>query len=47
MHRENGTLVDLNPVTGRAVGKMKATITQRFMFPEGACDVECDCRFIM
>ncbi|KAF2159724.1 hypothetical protein M409DRAFT_70790 [Zasmidium cellare ATCC 36951] len=46
MHRENGTLVDLNPETGRAVGKMKATITQRFMFPNNACDVECDCRFI-
>jgi hypothetical protein len=38
--------VDLNPATGRAVGKMKATITQRFMFPNNACDVECDCRFI-
>jgi hypothetical protein len=46
MHRENGTLVDLDPGTSRAVGKMKATITQRFMFPNGACDVECDCRFI-
>lgn len=46
MHRENGTLVDLNPATGCAVGKMKATITQRFMFPNGACDVEYDCRFI-
>lgn len=31
MHRECGTLVDLNPATGRAVGKMKATITQRFV----------------
>lgn len=46
MHRENGTLVDLNPATGRPVGKMKATITQRFMFPNSACDVECDYRFI-
>lgn len=47
MHRENGTLVELNPKNGRACGKMKATITQRFFFEkEGACDVECDCRFI-
>ncbi|KXJ88796.1 hypothetical protein Micbo1qcDRAFT_206942 [Microdochium bolleyi] len=30
MHRECGTMVDLNPATGRAVGKMKVTITQRF-----------------
>lgn len=33
MHRECGTLVELNPQQGRAVGKMKATITQRFSFP--------------
>ncbi|KAL1959527.1 hypothetical protein VTO42DRAFT_1972 [Malbranchea cinnamomea] len=47
MHRENGTLVDLNPATNRAVGKMKATITQRFTFEGGRnADVECDCRFI-
>ncbi|KAK4506186.1 hypothetical protein PRZ48_004151 [Zasmidium cellare] len=47
MHRENGTLVELNPKNGRACGKMKATITQRYFFEkEGACDVECDCRFI-
>ncbi|KAI0017589.1 hypothetical protein F4780DRAFT_782220 [Xylariomycetidae sp. FL0641] len=30
LHRECGTGVDLNPLTRRAVGKMKATITQRF-----------------
>lgn len=30
MHRECGTLVELNQATDRAVGKMKATITQRF-----------------
>ncbi|PYH45143.1 uncharacterized protein BP01DRAFT_357076 [Aspergillus saccharolyticus JOP 1030-1] len=47
MHRENGTLVELNSETGRAVGKMKATITQRFDFDGVECDVECDCRFIM
>jgi hypothetical protein len=33
MHRECGTTVDLNPQTRRAVGKMKATITQRFTIP--------------
>ena len=32
-HRECGTLVELNPSTNRAVGKMKATITQRFRGP--------------
>lgn len=46
MHRENGTLVDLNLATGRAVGKMKATITQRFNWDGVEFDVECDCRFI-
>ena len=46
MHRENGTLVDLNPSTSRAVGKMKATITQRFITDALTYDVECDCRFI-
>ncbi|KAI1122557.1 hypothetical protein F5Y10DRAFT_72199 [Nemania abortiva] len=53
MHRECGTLVDLNPQTRRAVGKMKATITQRFTIPGDAergvepvvFDVDCDCRF--
>ncbi|GKT54286.1 catabolic 3-dehydroquinase [Colletotrichum tofieldiae] len=47
MHRECGTLVELNPETNRAVGKMKATITQRFKHPDGfEYDVDCDCRFI-
>ncbi|GJC81100.1 PEP2-like protein NECHADRAFT_97050 [Colletotrichum liriopes] len=47
MHRECGTLVELNPETNRAVGKMKATITQRFTHPDGfEYDVDCDCRFI-
>ncbi|KAI0873304.1 hypothetical protein GGS24DRAFT_501897 [Hypoxylon argillaceum] len=53
MHRECGTLVDLNPQTRRAVGKMKATITQRFAIAGDAArgvapvvfDVDCDCRF--
>ncbi|KAF6806771.1 catabolic 3-dehydroquinase [Colletotrichum musicola] len=47
MHRECGTLVELNPQNGRAVGKMKAVITQRFAHPEGfEYDVDCDCRFV-
>ena len=46
MHRENGTLVDLNPATHRAVGKMKATITHRFDIDGIKFDMECDCRFI-
>ncbi|KAJ3937992.1 uncharacterized protein N0V96_011992 [Colletotrichum fioriniae] len=47
MHLECGTLVELNPGTGRAVGKMKATITQRFKHPDGyKYDVDCDCRFL-
>ncbi|KAL0778591.1 hypothetical protein CaCOL14_004849 [Colletotrichum acutatum] len=47
MHRECGTLVELNPDTGCAVGKMKATITQRFKHPDGyEYDVDCDCRFL-
>ncbi|KAI1328444.1 hypothetical protein F5Y16DRAFT_419883 [Xylariaceae sp. FL0255] len=53
MHRECGTVVDLNPSTCRAVGKMKATITQRFTIPGDpdrgvepvVFDVDCDCRF--
>lgn len=32
MHRECGTLTELNPAHGRAIGKMKATITHRFKF---------------
>jgi len=47
MHRECGTLVELNRSTNRAVGKMKATITQRFKEADGTeYDVDCDCRFI-
>ncbi|KAL2128010.1 hypothetical protein VTI74DRAFT_9842 [Chaetomium olivicolor] len=53
MHRECGTLVELGKSRGRAIGKMKATITHRFKFdPLGGknekCeyDVDCDCRFI-
>ncbi|KAJ0158707.1 PEP2-like protein [Colletotrichum tanaceti] len=47
MHRECGTLVELNPGTNRAVGTMKATITQRFKSQDGGeYDVDCDCRFM-
>lgn len=47
-HRECGTLVELNPEAGRALGKMKATITQRFIEPGTGIeyDVDCDCRFL-
>ncbi|KAK6949826.1 hypothetical protein Daesc_008147 [Daldinia eschscholtzii] len=53
LHRECGTLVELNTSTLRAVGKMKATITQRFNIGEGGdaalkpvvFDVDCDSRF--
>ncbi|KAH6670361.1 hypothetical protein F5X68DRAFT_236295 [Plectosphaerella plurivora] len=47
-HRECGTLVELNSEAGRAVGKMKATITQRFVEPGTGIeyDVDCDCRFL-
>lgn len=53
MHRECGTLVELNLSALRAVGKMKATITQRFKIGENSSvglepvifDVDCDCRF--
>ncbi len=45
MHRECGTLVEL--AGRRAVGKMKATITQRFREVDGLeYDVDCDCSFI-
>lgn len=46
MHRECGTLVDLNQKTGRAIGKMKTTITQRFNWDGLEFDIDCDNRFI-
>jgi hypothetical protein len=46
MHRENGTLVDLNLERERAVGRMKATVTQRFSIQGCDVDVECDCRVV-
>ena len=46
MHRECGTLVDLNPAKNRAVGKMKATITQRFEHDGVPYDIDCESEFI-
>lgn len=46
MHRECGTLVDLNPATKRAVGKMKVTITQRFEYEGVPYDIDCDSVFV-
>ncbi|KAK8048316.1 catabolic 3-dehydroquinase [Apiospora phragmitis] len=49
MHRECGTLVEVSPShPDRAIGKMKATITQRFQTQgsQANFDVDCDCRFI-
>jgi hypothetical protein len=46
MHRENGTLANVNLAKQRGIGKMKATITQRFTMKGVDIDVECDCRFI-
>jgi len=46
MHRENGTLANVNLAKQRGIGKMKATITQRVVIDGIPVDVECDCRFI-
>lgn len=46
MHRENGTLANVNLAKQRGIGKMKATITQRMNLHGIPVDVECDCRFI-
>ncbi|KIW04198.1 pep2-like protein [Verruconis gallopava] len=45
MHRCHGLTTDINPEGTRAVTKMKATITQRFVLDGAELDVECDCRF--
>lgn len=45
-HRENGVLANVNLKTGRGIGKMKATITQRFTMQGIPIDIDCDCRFI-
>ncbi|KAI0552337.1 hypothetical protein F4679DRAFT_86873 [Xylaria curta] len=46
MHRCHGVTTDITPDAKRAVTKMKATITQRFVIDGCEVDVEADCRFI-
>lgn len=45
-HRECGTLANVNLGQSRGIGKMKATITQRFTLQGIPVDIDCDCRFI-
>lgn len=46
MHRVHGSSTDITPAADRAVTKMKATITQRFVLDDGCeVDAEADCRF--
>lgn len=45
MHRIHGTTTDITPGARRAVTKMKATITQRFVIDGAEVDAESDCRF--
>ena len=45
MHRCHGTTTDISPLGDRAVTKMKATITQRFVIQNCEVDAESDCRF--
>lgn len=45
MHRCHGASSDINPSTNRAVTKLKATITQRFVLDGCEVDAEADCRF--
>ena len=45
MHRCHGSTTDINPEATRAVTKMKATITQRFVIDGCEVDAESDCRF--
>ncbi|KAL2432103.1 Pea pathogenicity protein 2 [Exophiala dermatitidis] len=45
MHRCHGVTTDINVEATRAVTKMKATITQRFVIDGCEVDAESDCRF--
>ncbi|KAL4911346.1 hypothetical protein BDW74DRAFT_164871 [Aspergillus multicolor] len=45
MHRCHGCTSDITPDGTRAVTKLKATITQRFMLDGVEVDAEADCRF--
>ncbi|KAL9090483.1 MAG: hypothetical protein Q9165_005244 [Trypethelium subeluteriae] len=46
MHRCHGITTDIDPFATRAVTKMKATITQRFVLDDCEVDAEADCRFL-
>ncbi|RVX72314.1 Uncharacterized protein B0A52_04519 [Exophiala mesophila] len=46
MHRCHGITTDINRSATRAVTKMKATITQRFVLDGCEVDAESDCRFL-
>jgi hypothetical protein len=45
MHRCLGATTDINPEATRAVTKLKAIITQRFLLDGCEVDAESDCRF--
>jgi hypothetical protein len=45
MHRCHGISTDINRDATRAITKMKATITQRFVIQGCEVDAESDCRF--
>lgn len=45
LHRTHGLTTDINAAATRAITKMKATITQRFVIDGFDVDVEADCRF--
>jgi hypothetical protein len=45
MHRIHGSTTDINATATRAVTKMKATISQRFIIDGCEVDAESDCRF--
>lgn len=46
MHRCHGTTTDISSDAKRAVTKMKATITQRFIIDGCEVDAEADCQFV-
>lgn len=45
MHRCHGSTTDITPDAWRALTKLKATITQRFVLEGCEVDAESDCRF--
>jgi hypothetical protein len=44
-HRIHGSSTDIDPMATKAITKMKATITQRFVLDGCEVDAESDCRF--